>query len=178
LLNMNKILGQYALDNVLEKAVVTYKDLKADYYGGNTFDIGEFEATIPSMISKIPEAIAAGLFRPFLWEVRNPVMLLSGIEGMVLIILTIRILWKMRIIGIVRYLTKNHLLVFALIFSLFFAFSVGISTSNFGSLVRYRIPVLPFYVGSLFILESFRRKDLESRKQFKSSSTDLSVTVK
>lgn len=172
LLNMNALLGQYSIDNVLEKAVTTYKDLKADYYKGNSFDIGEFEATVPSMLSKAPAAITAGLFRPFLWEVRNIVMLLSGIEGAILMFLTFRILWKMRIIGVARYFAKNHLLVFALIFSLFFAFSVGISTSNFGSLVRYRIPVLPFFVGSLFILEYFRKRDLKAREQFQPKSAE------
>ena len=124
------------------------------------------------MLSKAPAAITAGLFRPFLWEVRNIVMLLSGIEGAILMFLTFRILWKMRVFGIARYFAKNHLLVFALIFSLFFAFSVGISTSNFGSLVRYRIPVLPFFVGSLFILEYFRKRDLKAREQFQPKSAE------
>jgi len=171
LLNMNSLLGQYSLDNVLDKAVVTYKDLKADYYRGNSFDIGEFDATVSSMLMKAPAAITAGIFRPFIWEVRNIVMLLSGIEGTILIFLTFRILWKMRVVGIIKYLAKNHLLVFALIFSLFFAFSIGISTSNFGSLVRYRIPVLPFFVGSLFILEYFRKRDLKEREKYQSAET-------
>jgi hypothetical protein len=34
---------------------------------------------------------------------------------------------------------------------LFFAFAVGLSTSNFGSLVRYKIPAIPFFVASLMI---------------------------
>ena len=84
----------------------------------------------------------------------------------------------MRVVGIFRYLAKNHLLVFALIFSLFFAFSVGISTSNFGSLVRYRIPVLPFYVGSLFILEYYRKQDLKSREKYQSTGGGMSVVTK
>ncbi len=166
LYSMNDMLGQYSLDNVLEKAVVTAEDLKASYYMGNSFDIGQFDATIPSMLSKAPAAIAAGLFRPYLWEVNNIVMLLSGLEGILILLFTLKILWQMRIVGIFTYFAKNHLLVFSLIFSLFFAFSVGISTSNFGSLVRYRIPVLPFYVGSLFIFEFYRKRDLNSSASF------------
>jgi hypothetical protein len=60
-------------------------------------------------------------------------------------------------------LVKNHLLTFSLIFSLFFAFSVGISTSNFGSLVRYRIPALPFFVACLFIMQYYF--DLRNREE-------------
>ncbi len=159
LVNMGSLLGTYAVDKVLEKAVVTYKDLKADYYRGNSFDIGEFEATVPSMLAKAPAAINAALFRPFLWEARNIVMVLSALECTVLMIFTLRILIRLRVIGLIPLLIKNHLLSFSLIFSLFFAFSVGISTSNFGSLVRYRIPVLPFFVACLFIMDYYYKKN-------------------
>lgn len=36
LINMGDLLGLYSVDKVLERAVITYKDLKSDYYGGNT----------------------------------------------------------------------------------------------------------------------------------------------
>ncbi|MBL0343228.1 MAG: hypothetical protein IPP71_21635 [Bacteroidetes bacterium] len=155
LINLGDLLGGYAVDKVLEKAVVTYTDLKADYYAGNSFDIGEFEATIPSMLAKAPAAINAALFRPYLTEAKNIVMVLSALEGTLILLLTLRILIRLRIIGIFPIIFKNHLLSFSLIFSLFFAFSVGISTSNFGSLVRYRIPVLPFFVACLFIMDYY-----------------------
>jgi hypothetical protein len=156
--SMKNVLGGYSIDNVLEKAVVTNQDLKADYYEGNSFDIGDFDPTIPSMLSKAPAAITAAIFRPFITEARNIVMILSGLESLLLIYITLRVLIKLRFIGVFIYAGKNHLLTFALIFSLFFAFSVGISTSNFGSLVRYRIPVLPFFLSSLFIMEYYFKK--------------------
>ncbi len=155
LMNLSSLLGSYSVDKVLEKAVVTYKDLKADYYAGNSFDIGEFDATIPSMMAKSPAAINAALFRPYLFEANNIVMLLSALEGTLFLLLTLRVLIRLRVIGIFPIIFKNHLLSFSLIFSLFFAFSVGISTSNFGSLVRYRIPVLPFFVACLFIMDYY-----------------------
>lgn len=67
---------------------------------------------------------------------------------------------------------KNHLLSFSLIFSLFFAFSVGISTSNFGSLVRYRIPVLPFFVACLFIMDYYYNRN---RTEIDVPSTDKEI---
>lgn len=153
LLSMENVLGLYSVDKVLERAVVTNQDLKADYYGGNSFDIGDFEPTVPSMLAKAPAAINVSLFRPYLWEARNPVMVLSGLEGLLILLLTLRVLIKVRLFGAFTMLSKNHLLIFSIIFSLFFAFSVGISTSNFGSLVRYRIPSLPFFIASMYIIE-------------------------
>ena len=52
-----------------------------------------------------------------------------------------------------------------IIFSLFFAFAVGISTSNFGSLVRYRIPLLPFYVSSLVIIRYMYEKEKVEKRE-------------
>ena len=55
-------------------------------------------------------------------------------------------------------------LVFSVFFSLFFSFSVGLTTSNFGSLVRYKIPAIPFYVASLFIIHYTYKKDIEKKE--------------
>ena len=42
-------------------------------------------------------------------------------------------------------ISKDPNLVFCLVFSIIFAFAVGISSYNFGALSRYKIPCLPFY---------------------------------
>lgn len=161
--NLNEDLGNYSLDKVLQRAVITQLDLKSDYYKGNSFDIGAFEPTMQGMLSKAPQAIAATLFRPTIFEVRNIVMFFSGLENALILLFTIKVLFRVRIFGLLRYFTAHHLLTFSLIFSLFLAFAIGISTSNFGSLVRYKIPAMPFYVASLYIisyLDSLRDKKL------------------
>jgi len=157
-------LGVYSVDKVLERAVVTQRDLKSDYYRGNSFDIGEFDATFSSMLGKAPIAIASALFRPTLLEVHNPVMFVSGLENAFFLFFTIRILFRTRIFGFLLFFAKHHLLTFSIVFSLFFAFSVGISTSNFGSLVRYRIPILPFYVASLYIIHYYFSLSAKKKK--------------
>jgi hypothetical protein len=147
-------LGMYALDKVMDRAVVVQQDLKQDYYGGSArFDIGDFDASFSSMIAKAPAAITASLFRPFLWEAKNPVMLLAALENAYILFLTIFLIVKLKIVNIFLLIRKHPLLTFSIVFSLFFAFSVGIATANFGALVRYKIPMIPFYIGSLFILK-------------------------
>ncbi|MBK6836643.1 MAG: hypothetical protein IPG89_21260 [Bacteroidetes bacterium] len=54
---MDDSLGQYKIDNVLDKAATTQKDMKADYYGGKSFDIGEYDATAGGVAAKAPVAI-------------------------------------------------------------------------------------------------------------------------
>ena len=155
---MGDTLGKFSSDKLLERAVITQRDLKSDYYQGNSFDIGEFDNNIESIISVSPKALLAGLFRPYLWEANSVLMIASGLENFWFLYITISVLYRTKIIGLFSFFGKNNLLTFSLIFSLFFAFSVGLTTSNFGSLVRYKIPAEPFYIASMLIINSSIKK--------------------
>jgi hypothetical protein len=159
-------LGDYRLDNVLNKAVATQQDLKQEYYGGSSFDIGDFDPTISGILSKAPIAINAALFRPYIWESYNPGMIVSGIENFILLALTIYLLIKIRVFNLFKLMFRHHFLFFSVTFSLFFAFSVGLTTSNFGSLVRYKIPAVPLFVASLFVIaETYKVLREENEKR-------------
>lgn len=171
---MGDTLGEYKINNVLDKAIVTQQDLKQDYYQGASFDIGDFDASVPSILGKAPAAVNVALFRPYLWEAYNPGMIISGIENLVLLVITIYLIVKMRVYNLFRMMFRHHILFFSVFFSLFFSFSVGLTTSNFGSLVRYKIPAIPFYVASLFIIyHAFR----ESQKEETDRKGNKSLTI-
>lgn len=155
---MGDALGDYKLDSVLDKAVLTQQDMKAEHYGGKSFDIGNFDASAGGIISKAPSAIFAGIFRPGLWDARNAVMLVSSLENTYLLLLTVFLLIKLKFLGFFKYINKNPLVLFSIMFSIFFAFSVGLTVANFGSLVRLRIPELPFFVASIFIIRHYYEK--------------------
>jgi hypothetical protein len=148
-------MGRFSFDNVLQNAVDVQYDLKQDYYQGSSFDIGEFTPTAGGVLKKFPQAVMAGLFRPFIWEARNIAMLISGLENMVFLLIVLRIAFNFKLIRHTSFITSQPLLVFAFSFSIILIFIVGLTTSNFGSLVRYRIPALPFFLASLFILEDY-----------------------
>ncbi len=157
--SLSSDLKQYSsVDNMLNKAVVSQSDLKQDYYQGNSFDIGGFDGTIGGVFSKFPLAVTAGLFRPFIFEAKNPVMFISGIENTFLLIFTLVFLFRVGPIKVLKYIFKEPLLLFSLTFAIFFAFGIGLSTSNFGALVRYKIPCIPFYLSSLYIIREYFEK--------------------
>lgn len=157
--NMGDSLGLYQVDSVLDRAVTVQQDMKAEYYGGKSFDIGDFDASVSGVLSKAPVAIFAGIFRPGIWDVRNVVMLISSLENTYLLLLTLFLLIRLKIFGFFKLIRMNPMLLFAMLFSLFFAFSVGLTVANFGSLVRLRIPELPFFVSGLFILRYLYEKN-------------------
>ncbi|MBK9801158.1 MAG: hypothetical protein IPP56_16030 [Bacteroidetes bacterium] len=165
LINLSSDFGQYSsAENILYKAQNTQYDLKQSYYGGNSFDIGEFDASATGVLSKLPEAIMAGLFRPFLWESKNFVMIIAATENSVLMLLTIFLLVKLGIYRFYKVIAKEPILFFSVIFSLFFAFSVGLTSANFGAMVRYKIPAVPFYLSSLLIINNYYQQKRSAQK--------------
>lgn len=146
-------LDKFSLDKAVETVVTLQGDMKrSDQYGSNYFDIGELDGTLPNLLSKFPIATNAALFRPYLWESRNIVMLLSGLENTWLLGFTGLLLMRSRVRFFFRAITGNPLVLTCMIFTILFAFSVGISTPNFGAMVRFKIPLIPFFVSALYII--------------------------
>ena len=172
---MGDSLQEYKLDSFLDKAAVNQKDLKSDYHKGNSFDIGEFEPTIQGISSKFFIATFSAIYRPMIFEVNNAVMFLASIENLLILILTFRVLWYIRLFRFFKYIKSHHLLVFAFSFSILFAFFIGLSTSNFGALVRYKIPCMPFYIASLYIIRYLHSKYLEEQNAMKVQLYDANV---
>ncbi len=155
-------LGQYSsIDRMLQKTVDSSFDLKQDYYHGNSFDIGSFEPTFSGISSKFPIATFTGLFRPFLWESKNIVMILSGLENLITLFFVVFVFFNKPIENLKRLFSKPIVL-FSLIFAIFFSFSVALSTSNFGALVRLRIPQIPFLLSGLVILGFEEKKKMNN----------------
>ncbi len=116
------------------------------------YSLGYMDGSALNIISKIPLAINVTLFRPYLWETRNPVMFISAIESTILMWITINLLWQIGIGGFFKQLFNNPTALFCIFFSLFFAFCVGFTAYNFGALVRYKVPCIPFYVAGMYML--------------------------
>jgi hypothetical protein len=156
---ISNLMGKFALENVVSTALATQHDLKQDYYQGHSFDIGTIEPTPAGLLKKFPAAFIAGMYRPFLWESGNAVMFISGLENTLILILTITSILRTNIVSLFRKIFQEPILFFSLTYSIIFAFSVGLSTANFGALVRFKVAYLPFFLCALFIL--IKRKDEE-----------------
>jgi hypothetical protein len=143
---------KYALDKIAETARVTAYDIGfwSGKNAGSTYSLGELDGSFGSLISHMPAAINVALFRPYLWEVKNPLMLLSSLEALALLTITVYLFVRAPL-RFIRSLGDANVL-FCLIFSISFAFAVGAVTYNFGTLNRYKIPLIPFYLIALTII--------------------------
>ena len=151
--------ARYDIDAIGERTKIT-----ADYLfttsvaqEGSVYNIGKIDGSIGSMVKVSPQAIVVSLFRPFLWEVRNPIMLLSALEALFYLYFTIRTFYRAGVGRGLSIIATTPILTLCFVFSLIFGASVGISSSNFGTLVRYKIPLMPFYMCGLLIMEEIAR---------------------
>lgn len=155
---------RYNIENITTTARVTAEWIHyvSERQGGAAYTLGDFDYSPIGMLKKFPQAVWVSLYRPHLWEVNNIVMLLSALEGFVLLMFTIYVFYKVGFIKSVKLITSKPFLIFCFLFSIAFAFAIGISTYNFGTLVRYKIPMYPFFVSGLFILLSYSKRERKS----------------
>ena len=144
-------LGAYALDNVIDTAIGLNYNL-SKYDAGSSYSIGTFDGSLSSLVTTFPAAVNVALFRPYFWEVNSIVMLLSAVESFLFTFFTLYIFFKVGFFKSLSYIYGKGILAFCFLFSIIFSFAVGISSSNFGTLVRYKIPLIPFYTIGLSVL--------------------------
>jgi len=145
---------EYDLDRVAQRAYITADWIHQMSDEGSAYDIGidEMDGTMGSMLKLYPKGIFITLFRPFIWEVKNFNMALAALENLVLLFLTFQVIKNQKWAVILKRLKTEQMVIVCLIFTFFFSGIIGIVSSNFGTLVRYRIPILPFYTIALIIL--------------------------
>jgi hypothetical protein len=168
-------LDKFALDGALEAIQITQEDLvNAKSYGSNSFDVGKFDGTWGGVLSKFPVATNAALFRPYIWESNNFAMVMSGLENLWVLGLALFTLLKAGPRFMLRCITGIPLLLMASTFAILFAFIVGVTTPNFGALVRFKIPLVPFFTSTLFIIQYLvKLKRDRERKGLRFSLVDL-----
>ncbi len=144
---------EYSFDRLAEKTAVTSNYLQSISSEGGSYDLGEFDGTLTGLFRYLPQAVAVSLFRPFPWEVGfNPVRLLSAFEAFGFLILTLRIFRDSNPLKVLRIIIAEPPVAAFLAFAIMFAFAVGVASGNFGALVRYKIPLMPFYLIALFVI--------------------------
>ena len=126
--------------------------------GGSNYALsGEIPTTFAGQLVYSPAALLTSLFRPAIFEVRNLLMLASAVETTVLTVLFARILFTRNISSVRRQIMEDPFLVFCAVFVIAFGIAVGLTSTNLGTLSRYRSPILPFFAVLLLVLDGTGR---------------------
>ncbi|GAB4376969.1 MAG: hypothetical protein Kow0075_04770 [Salibacteraceae bacterium] len=162
LIQLGDSLGEYSLENILNKALITKEDLSRDYYGTNSFDIGRVDPTVFGILSKFPIATFYGLFGPTLLSVNNVVMLFSALENTLLLGGVFAMFFKKGLFRSIRLIGSSPFLMFCAAFTVLFAFSIGFTTPNYGALVRFKIPLIPMFTLLIAIIYTKSDEEIKS----------------
>ncbi len=139
------IFPEFAINSVADSAA-TRRELSFGDGGGSVYSLGDTSnRTLSGQIVYAPAALLTTLFRPTIFEVRNPLMLISALETTVLTFLLVSAAWQRRVRSLYLSVTRSPVLLFCLAFTLLLSVGIGLGTTNFGTLSRYRIPVMPFF---------------------------------
>lgn len=145
-------------DNVyLEEMAVVQQDFAQNkLYTGPRYDLGITDYSPTGIIKAIPISIMTAFYRPFLWEASSAFLLLSALEGILLIALTYGFLFRSgNIFNHFKYIRTQEILIFAILFSLILGFFAGFTSGLFNVLVRFKAP----FMSLIIIFFAARRPD-------------------
>lgn len=127
-------------------------ELMASSNRGSLIEVKDIDVTsLQGILRFIPQALVNVFFRPFPWEIANVLMVFTVLENLFFIYLLFKVFLQSRLFTKHLFINKNYQ-VFTLLFTITMAFVVGISTFNMGSMVRYKMPYLPFFASFLLII--------------------------
>lgn len=154
--NADALLGRYSVDQILDTASKTSYFIQSIGEAGSAYTLDVDYSSPFGLVKAVPMGINISLFRPYPWEYAKPFILFASAESMIFLYYTLYIFFKGGFGRTIKIIFRSPIMQFCLLFSLLFAFMVGISSSNFGSLVRYKIPFMPFYL--LFLCLLYKEK--------------------
>jgi hypothetical protein len=115
---------------------------------GSAITLRRLMPTYSSMMQLLPSAVVNVFFRPFIFDVENLFSLLACIENLLIMILILSVCF------VFKRPSKETAIV--IMYALLFVFTlytlVGLTTPVLGAAVRYKVPVLPFLLMSIFLL--------------------------
>jgi len=110
----------------------------------------KLEPTLYSFLVNSPQAFVNTFLRPFIWELKSPLMLLSGLETLLIILTLILSLCFIKTLKIIKW----EYVLFCISFVLIQFLIIGETTPIIGAIARYKTTALPFLaIALLFIID-------------------------
>lgn len=143
LLGVSLIHPNFYPERFLEVMVSNYEAFHEISQPEDVVTYAGLEATAASVLLHAPGALATGLFRPFPWEAGNALQAFASFENMVLLVLSVAALWNVKKL----IASPQRMLLWSLfLYSVLLCIFLALSTPNFGTLSRYRVGFLPYFV--------------------------------
>jgi hypothetical protein len=149
---LGQLFPSYSVDNLGED-LARHQYLGHVTGGGSSYAMGDGAAmSLQKQLAFAPLAVATSLFRPFPFEANNALAFAASLETLVLTGVVVRLLFRTGPRAALTAIMSTPVLFASLLFAVTFGMAVGLATTNFGSLSRYRMPLIPFYATAVLVL--------------------------
>lgn len=155
---LGRMFPEYSVDSLSDQAAY-HQEIGQRVRGGSTYElVSPGEASTSVQLVFAPLALLTSLYRPLIFEANSAQVLVNALETSALLGLTIWLFWRASMREVWSTLISSHVAVFALVFVGVMGVAVGLTTTNLGTLSRYRVPLVPFFASLLVILSSAVKK--------------------
>lgn len=160
LIAMTRIFPEYGVDKLGESIAHQQWAGTTVVGGGSQIEMGDAEARgLGAQLRFVPMAMINSFGRPFFFDVRNFSTLFASIEMTAILVLLVGLVRRAGWRRLSAAVQESAPLMFAFVFVVAFGVAVGLTTTNLGTLSRYRMPMMPIYVAALLLLrERFRQR--------------------
>lgn len=116
----------------------------------SVIEINKLEPTFYSFLTNSPQALINTFLRPYIWELKSPLMLLSGLETFLIIVILFFSLFFIKSLKQIKW----EYVLFCISFVFIQFLIIGETTPILGAIARYKTIALPFLmIALLFIID-------------------------
>ena len=159
IIGLGYVFPSFAIDQLAEEAAYR-QNFAYKTQAHSSYFIGDpTQNSLIGQVAYMPLGVITTWYRPFFFEARSVMALVSALEGSLFLLATILVVIRQDPLTLWRSMSRWPWLPFSMAFALVFGAVVGMVTSNFGTMVRYRVPLLPF-LSLVLAVWSIKTEDL------------------
>lgn len=144
--------------------------------GNSTYNLGTIEPTTIGIIKYLLASLNVSLFRPYFFEINKFQLLISGSESLLMLLLFIYTLYKISILRLLHFIKNTPILIFCLFYVVLVGIQIGAISFNYGTLVRYKMPILPFFFSFILIL-LYKNRTITDHTKLSKNGAKIKVDV-
>ena len=161
---LGRLFPAFAADQVMDSVLSEQAVGQRFVNEGSGFQLGGGQdSSLVGQLVLVPIALLNAWFRPSIFDARNAQMLVNALETTAFLLLFLDRLWRLGPRAMWRQVAREPILVFSLVFAVCLGVGVGLTTSNFGTLSRYRMPLVPFLAALVAALVPVQRPGVAAR---------------
>lgn len=149
---LGELFPRFALDNLVEETTRLQEVGAGQTYGGSQYSLGGASRGPLGQLAVAPLGLLTALYRPLVFEAHNALAFFASLETTLLLGVSLSILVRRGPREVWATIRNNPALAFCLVYTVLFATAVGISSTNMGTLSRYRMPTIPMFATLLAVL--------------------------